>query len=44
MQWGGYASHAEIINVPENLAVRVSNFENQFFTLQQPFVHFIAKC
>ena len=28
---GGYASHAEIINVPENLAVRVSNFENLIF-------------
>ena len=25
---GGYASHAEIINVPENLAVKVSNVKN----------------
>ncbi|MFL2676285.1 MAG: Gfo/Idh/MocA family oxidoreductase [Alphaproteobacteria bacterium] len=28
---GGYASHAEIVNVPENLAVRVYNFENLIF-------------
>ena len=42
---GGYASHAEIINVPENLAVRVSNFENLiFYSSADAWFYFIAKC